>query len=335
MIVKAVSVLPLCVTANTGFVGLRVPRHNLARKLLEECQLPIAAPSANRFGHVSPTKASHVFDDLGVGRGVSAIISSEDEVACQHGIESTVIKADLSSREIHVYRQGAVTLQALEAVVGCSDHLARLGDIRWTLRVVSRTVQMGSGPEDTPAAVGQEAPGQAITHYAPDNAVCMMASVVHIPDAAPGAAASSIPPTPGMLQWVLSRDDLRHTAIIDFRGQWGRLLGQTTPQPQSDSPTAPLSVLAYRDLSPGGSYEEAAFRLFDTLRWAETVPDLRFILVTPVLSDVEFVRGAGAGVPPTPTPTPTAGPADGDIKWGIHDRLFRSTSGKIVQLTVV
>ena len=57
--------LLLLVSAGTGFVGLRIPSHPIARQLLETSSLPIAAPSANRFGHVSPTRAEHVIDDLG------------------------------------------------------------------------------------------------------------------------------------------------------------------------------------------------------------------------------------------------------------------------------
>jgi tRNA threonylcarbamoyl adenosine modification protein (Sua5/YciO/YrdC/YwlC family) len=55
VIFKAKSAVPLEVTSGTGFVGLRSPRHLVARKLLEASNLPVAAPSANRFGHVSPT----------------------------------------------------------------------------------------------------------------------------------------------------------------------------------------------------------------------------------------------------------------------------------------
>ena len=57
--------LPLCLSAGTGRVGVRVPSHPLARRLIREAGCPVAAPSANRFGHVSPTTATHVLEDLG------------------------------------------------------------------------------------------------------------------------------------------------------------------------------------------------------------------------------------------------------------------------------
>jgi tRNA threonylcarbamoyl adenosine modification protein (Sua5/YciO/YrdC/YwlC family) len=57
LVARAASSLPLCVSAGTGFVGVRCPDHAVARALLAEAAVPVAAPSANRFGHVSPTSA--------------------------------------------------------------------------------------------------------------------------------------------------------------------------------------------------------------------------------------------------------------------------------------
>ncbi|KAJ1389381.1 DHBP synthase RibB-like alpha/beta domain-containing protein, partial [Ochromonadaceae sp. CCMP2298] len=64
IIYRASACVPLLVTAGTGFVGLRSPQHPTARALLSAAGVPVAAPSANRFGHVSPTCAQHVLDDL-------------------------------------------------------------------------------------------------------------------------------------------------------------------------------------------------------------------------------------------------------------------------------
>lgn len=58
------NVLPMIVTAQTGFVGIRCPNHPYFRKLLKESQLPIGAPSANLFSHVSPSESVHVFNDF-------------------------------------------------------------------------------------------------------------------------------------------------------------------------------------------------------------------------------------------------------------------------------
>lgn len=57
-------IIPDLVTAGTGFVGVRIPNHEVAIKLIQAAGKPIAAPSANKFGHVSPTKAEHVAKDF-------------------------------------------------------------------------------------------------------------------------------------------------------------------------------------------------------------------------------------------------------------------------------
>lgn len=65
MILKAnFNIIPRVVTAQTDFVGIRLPQHDVARKLIRVAQRPIAAPSANLFAHVSPTSAVHVFNDF-------------------------------------------------------------------------------------------------------------------------------------------------------------------------------------------------------------------------------------------------------------------------------
>ena len=82
------SVIPDLVTAGTGFVGIRMPNHEVALDLIRTSGLPIAAPSANKFGHVPPTKAEHVYDDFHADSEVYII----DGGSCSFGIESTVLK---------------------------------------------------------------------------------------------------------------------------------------------------------------------------------------------------------------------------------------------------
>ena len=81
-------VIPMLITAQTGFVGIRVPNHPVAQNLIHKSGLPIAAPSANKFGHVSPTKAEHVYNDFHKDSEVLII----DGGICNFGIESTVLK---------------------------------------------------------------------------------------------------------------------------------------------------------------------------------------------------------------------------------------------------
>lgn len=99
------------VTGGQDTVGLRVPSHPLAQSLLRAFGGGIAAPSANRFGHVSPTTAQHVREEL--GDRVDLIL---DGGACEVGIESTIV--DLSSGAPAVLRPGQISVQQIEEALG-------------------------------------------------------------------------------------------------------------------------------------------------------------------------------------------------------------------------
>ena len=106
--------LPICpdaVTAGRPLVGVRVPSHPVAQALLRAAGIPLAAPSANRFGHVSPTTARHVLDDL-EGR-IDAVLNGG---ATSVGVESTVV--DPCVTPMIVYRAGAVTPEQLAECAG-------------------------------------------------------------------------------------------------------------------------------------------------------------------------------------------------------------------------
>ena len=105
------SVIPDLVTAGLGTVGLRMPAHPVALSLLREAGTPIAAPSANPFGYVSPTTARHVQDTL--GQALELIL---DGGPCTVGLESTVCA--LTDKEAVVLRPGGVSVEDIEAVIG-------------------------------------------------------------------------------------------------------------------------------------------------------------------------------------------------------------------------
>lgn len=92
LVAPAVPELPSAVTSGSGYVGVRVPEHALARELLQRAAVPVAAPSANRFGHVSPTRAQHVMDDL--AHHPILVLDAPPADCCGVGIESTVVKID-------------------------------------------------------------------------------------------------------------------------------------------------------------------------------------------------------------------------------------------------
>ncbi len=99
------------VTAGRPLVGVRMPRHETAMKLIRGAGVPLAAPSANRFGRTSPTCAEHVFEDL-QGR-IDAVL---DGGATTVGVESTVL--DVCRSPMVIYRPGAVTLEMIAGVAG-------------------------------------------------------------------------------------------------------------------------------------------------------------------------------------------------------------------------
>lgn len=106
--------VPDIVTSGLDTVGVRMPAHPLALQLLQLLEFPLAAPSANPFGYVSPTTAQHVADQLG-----EAIPYILDGSACAVGVESTIIGWE-DDRWV-LYRPGGVPVEAIEAVIGRVD----------------------------------------------------------------------------------------------------------------------------------------------------------------------------------------------------------------------
>ena len=90
IILKAnLEILPSIVTAQTGYVGLRSPKHPYARQLIAESGVPIGAPSANLFSHVSPTEPVHVLNDFW-----DQDLAIVDGDRCEFGVESTVVRLE-------------------------------------------------------------------------------------------------------------------------------------------------------------------------------------------------------------------------------------------------
>lgn len=136
------SAVPDAITAGRPLVGIRMPSHPVALALIRRAGVPIAAPSANLFGHISPTSAAHVLHDLD-GR-IDAIL---DAGPTAHGVESTVL--DPCQSPMVIYRPGAVTLHQIQATAGPVEHFQGSGELLETPR------------EALPS------PGVGIRHYAP------------------------------------------------------------------------------------------------------------------------------------------------------------------------
>jgi L-threonylcarbamoyladenylate synthase len=137
--------VPRLVTAGLETVAIRMPRHPVALALIRALGSPIAAPSANRFMHISPTTAQHALADL---NGQVPLIL--DSGPCEVGVESTVL--NLCSAVPTILRPGGISLEALRTVVP---------DVQPPPRRAR-----GIGHEDTQTEA-QQSPGQLFTHYAP------------------------------------------------------------------------------------------------------------------------------------------------------------------------
>jgi len=139
------------VSAGGETVAIRVPSHPLAQRLLRVTGLPIAAPSANRAGKISPTTADHVRQSLGAG--VATVL---DGGACPVGVESTVL--DVTGDQPLILRPGGLARADIEAVIG----------------------KIGNVADQHIAADGSplRSPGQLQSHYAPHHRLRLNAETV-------------------------------------------------------------------------------------------------------------------------------------------------------------
>jgi L-threonylcarbamoyladenylate synthase len=143
LVLKKQSLVPDIVTAGLDTVAVRCPQNVIARELIRSAATPIAAPSANRFGMVSPTTAKHVRDQF--GDQLQFIL---DDGPCDVGVESSVISfVESEDGSPVLLRPGGITLEEIESVVG--------------------PVQTNLIEESKPTS-----PGQLLRHYSPRTPLC-------------------------------------------------------------------------------------------------------------------------------------------------------------------
>jgi L-threonylcarbamoyladenylate synthase len=135
LVLKKNEKVPDLITAGKDSVAIRMPNHAVTLALLKQLSFPLAAPSANPFGCISPTKAIHV--DEYFGDKLQMVLEGGD---CKNGIESTIV--GFEGDEPILYRLGAIAIEDIEAVIG--------------------PVKIKNKEENTP-----DAPGMLSKHYAP------------------------------------------------------------------------------------------------------------------------------------------------------------------------
>lgn len=141
IILNKKDIIPNVTSGGLDTVAIRMPSHPIARKIIEYAKVPVAAPSANISGRPSPTKASHVYEEMN-GR-VSGIVLGGDS---NFGLESTVL--DMTGDIPMILRPGSITKEELESIIG--------------------TVIMDPSLEKKEDNIKAKAPGMKYTHYSPD-----------------------------------------------------------------------------------------------------------------------------------------------------------------------
>jgi len=152
IVCRAAPHMPAVLMAGTGYVGVRCPNHPIALELIRAAGVPIAAPSANLFSHVSPTSPEHVLKDFGQSEHRIKVIPGGQ---CSFGIESTVVKLyqEASQYCLHILRKGGVSEDGLRKALA-------EGGVQAVVTAVSREHHVAEGEQ-------AEGPGQLLKHYSP------------------------------------------------------------------------------------------------------------------------------------------------------------------------
>ena len=145
LVLKKSNKIPDLITAGKDTVAVRVPNHPVTLELLKQLPFPLAAPSANPFGSISPTKPTHVENYF--KNDIKMVL---DGGSCVNGIESTII--GFENEEPVIYRLGALPLEEIEAVIG--------------------TISIKNKKEEKP-----DAPGMLARHYAPKTSTFLVDDV--------------------------------------------------------------------------------------------------------------------------------------------------------------
>ncbi|MFW6059020.1 MAG: L-threonylcarbamoyladenylate synthase [Phycisphaeraceae bacterium] len=211
--------IPDLVTAGLPTVALRVPRHPVALELIRRAGVPVAAPSANPFGAVSPTRAEHV--RAGLGEKVDVLV---DGGPCETGVESTVVSVvGVGEGGVTVLRLGGLAVERIEQVVG------------------PVTVAVGDEAANEAEAVqaGRQSPGMLARHYAPRARLVVVEAGFQVPS----------------FKFQVEQSGARRVGVLMFRrrpdveeqlGTWNLELETLSPQGELTEAAANLFAALHR-----------------------------------------------------------------------------------------
>ncbi len=207
--------VPDLATSGLMTVALRMPKHSIAQALIMEARTPLAAPSANRFGRISPTSATAVVEELG-----DRIDWVLDGGPSDVGVESTVIRVEEDGQLI-LLRPGGLARESIEAALGASLHNApsRVGS------------HLGTG-------AAQVSPGMLESHYAPSKPLYLL----------PGPIGALTPK-----QWAAIQSQTKNAAFLLMESREEKLVaahfeGQTSVRSLCAGSQLPSANLAARRL---------------------------------------------------------------------------------------
>eukprot|EP00388_Colpodella_angusta_P011229 GDKJ01028868.1.p1 GENE.GDKJ01028868.1~~GDKJ01028868.1.p1 ORF type:complete len:464 (+),score=99.52 GDKJ01028868.1:21-1412(+) len=344
---KARACIPSVVTANTGSVAVRCPNNEIALSLIRAAGVPIAAPSANKFGCISPTTWRHV-----------AKAFSEDKLSilkgppCLVGIESTVAKLTLVMGEnsnlipeIIVLRVGAVTIPMMQA---CLNGLVKAEHIRLSEKISSLRAVSNKEAEESLKAVadahkavhdqaslvlqqldgqsenndvvieetGEEAPGMLLTHYAPSVPTYLIQFVDQ--SQVQCSASTPIPTKEALLVDVFETD--HSTLTPQFQSHFFKSISPSTHSLQSE------------DVSEEDKYYLSSFPLPNdstlSLIPSQTLDAARLLFATMHAAD-DVAKETGCKAIYLVAPQWNGG--DG-LDRAILDRLYRASSGRLFKV---
>lgn len=190
LVLPKADIIPDIVTSGLPTVAVRVSAHSAMRGVAKALGRPIAAPSANRFGHISPTSASAVQKEL--GGSIEMIL---DAGACSEGLESTIVRPVLDEKgkpSLELLREGPVTREQFRNLV----------------KVVRRKPSCRPVSEESPA----DAPGQLTSHYAPRKPMLLLE---------PG---ENFAPVEGVKYGLLSYEG---TSALAREGDWAEVVAMS------------------------------------------------------------------------------------------------------------
>lgn len=163
MVLKAnFNIISPILTANTEYIGIRYPKNDIAKKLIDYSEVPIAAPSANKFCHISPVNPFHVYEDF-----VEFPVKILNGGVSSFRMESTVLKIIHEERKVQILRMGAISPFEIETFLN-ENNLAYSVEICKKINKNHTMInELNSNSLDEEIKISQESPGQFLKHYSP------------------------------------------------------------------------------------------------------------------------------------------------------------------------